>query len=272
MALGLGDLRPNRGLDDFLVKEGYERKARLYHDVLSCWCGSPSLGGIGNNNDIYSQYLLCRSCGCLILKHLLPQSDLSELYGSVYFNEHQKAIGLPPFYKRYETDALDRIPLWIAILKKYITKGRILEVGSSHGRFIKELCNSGFDAVGLELDAQMCAWAAKTTGCDIRQAVIKELKGEFFDIIFANDVMEHLYDPLGFVDDALSLLKPGGRTFFQTVVFDSWEECSVSMLRPLFHTVLYSRTSLKHMSGDSYRFLHDEQGAFGSSFVVFERL
>jgi len=40
MNLGLGSLHHNKWLDDFLVKEGYEQKTRLYHTVNQCWCGS----------------------------------------------------------------------------------------------------------------------------------------------------------------------------------------------------------------------------------------
>lgn len=269
MAIELGQLENNYWLDDFMVREGYIRKERLYHRIIRCWCGSDALNSLSESLEIFKQYQLCENCGCLLLKNVLTKEGLGELYGIRYFREHQIAIGLPAFLQRYKTDAHDRIPVWIEILKKFCKKGRVLEIGSSHGRFLKELSILGYDIVGLELDPEICDWSQKKTGCDIRSETIDKIKDEDFHVVFSADVLEHVYNPKELVHDVMKVLKPGGKALFQTVIFDNWKQCPIGMLRPLFHTVLYSKRSLKLLENTTSLFLCDMPSLFNCSFAVF---
>jgi SAM-dependent methyltransferase len=267
MALELGRLENVIGLDNFMNNEGYEKRSRRYAQVIQCWCGCSTLRPLQSN--VFAHYQLCDSCGCLILRHVLPFTGINELYGIRYYREHQSSIGLPSFSERYEADAIDRIPYWINTLKRHYSSGRVLEVGCSHGRFIKELSVHGYDAVGLELDKEICDWARSRTKCDIRHASIDALMGEQFDAVFANDVLEHVYDPKEMIIKVAGILRPGGKAFFQTVVFENWEDCPQGMLRPLFHTVLYSNRSLQFLEDKLISLLYVNPGILGCKNVVF---
>lgn len=272
MALKAGSLTENLWLDNFMAAEGYECKKRLYARVIQCWCGSNDLTQVYGLSAEFDHYHLCRNCGCLILKYILTELDLSELYGIRYFREHQQAIGLPSFQARYENDINDRIPVWLGILKSFCPQGRVLEIGSSHGRFVKELSALNYDVVGLELDEEICNWSRKKTGCDIRCTTIDRLDDGNFDVVFANDVLEHIYNPMEFLQKCMRVLKPGGQALFQTVVFDDWRQCPVRMLRPLFHTVLYSTNSIKLLQdGITSSLIHVEKSVFDCSVVVFQK-
>jgi len=201
---------------------------------------------------------------------VLPSSDLHELYGIRYFREHQLAIGTPPFYERYENDAIDRIPVWIDYLKKYCKSGKVLEIGSSHGRFVKELSENGYQSVGLELDREICEWAKLKTGCDIRCKTIDDIEDEKFDVIFANDVLEHLYDPKEFICKLSNLLKPNGKIILQTVVFND-NLYPMNMIRPLFHTILFEMGSLEKLAQVDIKLYAVDNSIFGCYFVVFNK-
>lgn len=271
MRLGLGPVQYNEWLDNFMATEGYDQKTRLYHKVNRCWCGSEMMTPLIGPTESTRHYQQCKKCGCLILRHVLPPADLQELYGIRYFREHQTAIGLPPFHERYEQDAKDRIPIWIEYLRKYCKKGSVLEVGCSHGRFVKELSNKGYNIVGLELDKEICTWARRKTGCDIRCNSVEEIEGASFDIVFANDVLEHLYNPVDFIDHLLRLLKPNGKAILQTVVFDS-HSLPTRMMRPLYHTILFSSESLDRLVRDKdINLVAVDPGAFGCKFIVFAK-
>jgi Methyltransferase domain len=269
MTIGLGPLAPNDWLDRFMEIEGYERKRRLYHPVIQCWCGNSILEPLNHAPDAFRPYQLCTSCGCLLLKHVLPTSELGELYGIRYFREHQQAIGLPPFYERYDRDAHDRIPVWIRILQEHCLNGSILEIGCSHGRFLKELALLGYEVVGLELDEEISNWAKEKTKCDIRRMDINGLEDQKFDAIFANDVLEHVYDPKVFLEYAIGLLKGGGKVFLQTVIFDEWQFCPQNMLRPLFHPILYKDSSLKGLADGTCKHLSNRNSIFDCKIVIF---
>jgi len=268
MSLGLGELIWNKTLDNFLLQEGYEAKERRYHVVISCWCGSGMVIPLPDKSLLYDHYLVCEACGCLVVKYCLPVDDLKELYGARYFREHQLAIGLPPYNERFESDALDRIPVWIDVLKRHFSKGKLLEVGCAHGRFLQEASKAGFDVVGLELDEEICQWAKEKTKCDIRCAAIDDIENEHFDIVFANDILEHLYNPREFVRSVMNTLRYGGVAIFQTVVFQSWEGCPGNMLRPLFHPILYSRRSLDLLVNSGSGLVSVSPGAFDCFLVT----
>ena len=271
MALELGPPQSDEELDLFLAREGYERRKRLYREVIGCWCGSSRLTPLPPTSEPLRFYQLCEGCGCLILRNVLSSDDLTELYGPTYFREHQVAIGLPPIDQRYSLDARDRIPVWIHLLSQYYTSGRILEIGCSHGRFLKELSTLGYHAVGIEMDREVSSWAKLQTGCDIRCADVKHMDSGSFDAVFANDVLEHVYDPRTLIAQVMRVVKPEGKAFFQTVMFDNWQDCRVEMMRPLFHTVLYSKRCLSLLE-DEVSALHDViPSVFGSFFLVFSR-
>jgi hypothetical protein len=268
--LVLGTPQPRPELDEFLLREGYLEATRLYHPVLECWCGG-SFTEAPLLSDAFRQYQLCQACGCLVLRFVSTQQGLEELYSARYFREHQAAIGLPTFETRWTNDALDRIPRWIDVVRRYCPAGRILEIGCSHGRFLFEISRCGDRALGLELDAEIAAWGRSQNGQDIRSLRLEDLDETGFDVVFAADVLEHVSDPRGFVACAAEKLGQGGHALFQTVVYDSVPQCPATMARPLYHTILYHRDSLRLLSGQTFRFLETVPSVFGCHFAVFQR-
>lgn len=279
MALGLGSPVENRELDEFMTREGYETRTRQYLPVAQCWCGSRDFSPAHNRfsffsslSPLFKHYQLCDQCGCLLLKFVIDPQYMGELYGPRYFREHQAAIGLPTFQQRYELDAKDRVPLWIRVLKEFRDKGSVLEIGCSHGRFLKEIADLGYRIVGLELDPEIAAWTKEKTGQDIRSQRLETMENETFDAVFASDVIEHVYDPIEFIAASARVLNPGGRAFFQTVVFDRWQDCPVQMLRPVYHTILYQRSSLERLASKGVAILPTIKGVYGCDMVVAERV
>ncbi len=263
---------PNAELDGFLEREGYSQATRLYHPVSRCWCGGV-LAPHTTLSAAFDCYRSCVECGCLVLKYVLSQEGLDELYGTRYFREHQKAIGLPPLESRWDSDARDRIPFWLQTIRRYCCAGPILEIGCSHGRFLLEASRVGYRAIGLELDPATAEWARqKNPGVEVTPARIESLPDKGFDVVFAVDVLEHVYNPYSFAAESARVLRPGGHGLFHTVVFDDSRLCPASMARPLFHTILYSRGSLLNLKGETFRCTGMVPGLFGCEFVVIERV
>lgn len=271
MSLGLGEktLRPE--LDAFLHREGYETGRRMYQPVLRCWCGSSNLAPAWNGLAEFEDYQVCQSCECLLLKFVLSDEHLAELYGPRFFREVQIAIGHPPFQQRYENDAHDRIPVWIEIVRRHVPKGRVLEVGCGHGRFLKELSALGYQVMGLELDVEIAAWAREKTGVDIRGQRLETLNERDFDVVFSSDVLEHVYNPREFIESAVRATKVGGITLQQTVIFENWRTCPPGFLRPVYHTILYSRRSLDLLPPANACLVPPVPGPFGCDIVGFLR-
>jgi 2-polyprenyl-3-methyl-5-hydroxy-6-metoxy-1,4-benzoquinol methylase len=86
-------------------------------------------------------------------------------------------------------------------------KFRILDIGCGEGDFINNLTSLGHETWGIEPVKKFANIAkSKVTNLiskPIEEAII-EVKDEYFDYIFFNDVIEHLVDP----ENILTLIKP----------------------------------------------------------------
>jgi len=102
-------------------------------------------------------------------------------------------------------------------------RGRtLLDLGCGDGGFVAQALRCGWQAQGLEPDAQAVA-AARQRGLPVRQGGIERLSGQAacFDRITLSHVIEHLHDPLDVLRACRRLLKPGGQLWLATPNLDS---------------------------------------------------
>ncbi|MBP7866515.1 MAG: methyltransferase domain-containing protein [Acidobacteria bacterium] len=122
---------------------------------------------------------------------------------------------------------------------------RLLDVGCGVGRFGLAAASRGWAVRGVDRSERAVDIARKHTNLVVGTEETGDLEslGERFEVVTAFEVLEHLSDPLGFLDGIRRLLKPGGR-FFATV--PNWGAPSVqAAVRPdwlppihlCFHTV-----------------------------------
>ena len=94
---------------------------------------------------------------------------------------------------------------------------RVLDIGCGTGAF-GELLRSRLGAlvVGVELDEQAAALASKRLDVvvqgDICQVDLSSLGGDF-DLICCNDLLEHVGNPVGLLNDLKTVVSPGGYLF-----------------------------------------------------------
>jgi SAM-dependent methyltransferase len=91
-------------------------------------------------------------------------------------------------------------------------RARVLDVGCGNGGFLRVAQDLGYEAVGIDPDP--CAVGhAEARGLAARTGRLpgSGLERASFDHLFLNHVLEHLHAPLAALEEALSLLVPGGR-------------------------------------------------------------
>ena len=100
----------------------------------------------------------------------------------------------------------------LSIVKEYIPKGRLLDVGCATGDFLEEAKAAGYSAEGLELSR----WSAEITrkkGIKVYQNRLKALSRKFperYDVITMWGVIEHFENPFAEMTYINRLLKPNG--------------------------------------------------------------
>ena len=99
----------------------------------------------------------------------------------------------------------------LQILKSASPKGRLLEIGPGSGQFAELAKTSGYDVFAIE-DSEVLVNAVRSRGIEVQQGTFESLNLEpdFFDIVVNWHVIEHVLDPVSFLEQAARVTKPGG--------------------------------------------------------------
>lgn len=115
------------------------------------------------------------------------------------------------------------------------SSGRLLEVGSAGGYFLDEARKLGFDVRGVELNEEMAAWARRKLALDVVCMPFETFdREEAYDVIVAQDVLEHMTSPHAFVSRALQLLAPGGAILIRGPLEEDTRRRTFEFLRRSF--------------------------------------
>lgn len=97
-------------------------------------------------------------------------------------------------------------------LKKNNCQGKILDIGCADGDFSEPLVKKGYDCYGLELTDEAIKKSA-SKGIKVSQGSFLEkfpYRDNFFDIVFAGEVIEHTTDDISFLNEINRVLKKNG--------------------------------------------------------------
>lgn len=147
----------------------------------------------------------CGRCDLMMRHPLLPADRYLSLYASSAA-DHWTKTRLRPEQQR---------------LRDYICKvmpsgGRLLDVGCSAGDLLGAF-DDRFAKFGIEPSAE-ARLQAERAGVEVVCSAVAELagRGQQFDVIVAVDVIEHVPDPLAFLQTLAESLSAGGRIIVST--------------------------------------------------------
>lgn len=108
-----------------------------------------------------------------------------------------------------------------AIIRRYVPRGRIVDVGCNAGWLLGYLQRAGeYTLEGVEPSPILAKIARQRLGFPIHQSYLHEVRGRegAFDGLTATDVIEHVLpeDIHTFVGAVAGILKPGGYAFIKT--------------------------------------------------------
>jgi SAM-dependent methyltransferase len=103
--------------------------------------------------------------------------------------------------------------------------GRLLEVGPAGGFFLDEARKAGYEVMGVEINPEMAEFGRERLNLDLRCGIFEQIGLDgTFDVIVAQDVLEHTRDPLAFMRRVAALLAPGGTFFIRGPLEDDFRE------------------------------------------------
>jgi 2-polyprenyl-3-methyl-5-hydroxy-6-metoxy-1,4-benzoquinol methylase len=148
-------------------------------------------------------YSRCERCGLVSLANV--PADVSRYYAAEYYTLPQGDADIERGveHDRYKID----------LVRRYVSKGRVLEIGSSWGAFCLLAKRAGFEVEAIEMDPVCCNFLAARIGVRaisssdeataLGQAAVP-------DVIALWHVIEHLRDPWTLLACAAERLAPGG--------------------------------------------------------------
>jgi SAM-dependent methyltransferase len=139
-----------------------------------------------------------------------------------YDREHYqryKAIEVPKYSMHWWSNRY-----FLKLVRKHVPRGRLLEIGCGTGFFLAEL-RKHYEVCGIDISpfALDCA-RRNCPGADIRNLPAEEVDRfppEYFDVIIARHVLEHLREPGEVLRRCGRVLRPGGLLLFVVPHTDS---------------------------------------------------
>jgi SAM-dependent methyltransferase len=141
----------------------------------------------------------------------------------IYLNPRPTNEALFHFYQDYLPEEASSIESWqkmmqpvfkraVHLLQKYKGKGRLLDVGAGFGFFLSEMKSRGWEVVGVEISQKAIEYARDVLEVIIQRGPLGTIgfPGNHFDVVTAFYVIEHLPDPMAFLEECHRVLKPGG--------------------------------------------------------------
>lgn len=113
---------------------------------------------------------------------------------------------------------LEQVEAWLRRRAERGSAGALLDVGCGDGRLGKRLAGLGYRVCGLDAAAENVE-LARTAGVDAIQgdaSAALPFESERFDVVYAGEIIEHLFDTRAFVAELARVTRPGGSVIVTT--------------------------------------------------------
>lgn len=200
-----------------------------------------------NCENIIQQYF-CSRCNCFL-------SD----GGVVNYND----ADLREYYSFHRETIKKRIERYFVIVEKYVSIRSFLDIGSGMGYSLEVGIKRGWDTKGIEPNSVLVSDALKR-GLNVQQGYFDFERGGEYDFILVDNVLEHISDPVSFVQAIAQCLNPDGMLIIAVPPMDwlrkllarfSWIRRRIKnphvnlFLDPDQHVNNYSRKAMKKLLG-----------------------
>jgi len=158
----------------------------------------------------------CKHCGLRYVNPRYREDVLQEIYTEAYYDHDGIVNGLEFFgYDNYIADE-ENIKITFAkrlkTIERYVSTGRLLDVGCATGFFLALARENGWQVLGTEVSQFGARYGAEKLGLDVRLGTLKELHFDSgaFNVVTMWDVIEHVTDPLAELQEIQRILRDGG--------------------------------------------------------------
>jgi SAM-dependent methyltransferase len=152
----------------------------------------------------------CQTCGFRHINPLFSDEELKKFYDAEFYQTER-----PDYFRHAEEDKewwMLRYHHYYEILEAHAPGRRLLDIGSGPGYFLEAGRERGWDVLGFEA-SPVAAEYTRARNIPVINDFFSAGKAKglgHFDVVSLALVLEHLRDPVGLIEEALSVLAPGG--------------------------------------------------------------
>jgi SAM-dependent methyltransferase len=180
-----------------------------------------------NPEYMHPRLVECGHCGVLYGSPVLSPGTLAKAYEAAQFDSLDEGYHASRTYARIVRRTLSRLP----------DLDGSLDIGAGNGAFLEELQTLGFQNVqGVEPSTAPVACAKSHIRPLIRHGLFRpeDYEPGKLSLVTCFQTMEHVWDPMGTVRAAFSLLKPGGALVIVVHNRRSWSAKLLGRKSPIF--------------------------------------
>lgn len=188
------------------MEEVYERLEKYIGTKKTCViCGSNKFSLWGKL--YYLEALRCHECGMVSVNPHINEEGLKIFYGTYLRNRLKN--------KTLFQDRKIMYKLEYEFINKFISRGRVLDLGCSGGFFLNEFDRQKWKRKGIEIDTNAARYAKRRFGIEVIEGDFSELdlSKEKFDLVVLRGVIEHCIEPRSYLKKCASILRNKGMLF-----------------------------------------------------------
>lgn len=162
----------------------------------------------------YYTIVRCGNCGLVYCSPRPSPDELAEYY------RHSD----DPAYAGERDGRVRSAIAQVCDLKRFVSSGRLLELGSAYGFFLQAARAASFEVTGIEPSEPARAYAADNFGLSLLAHPIaaQRFADEYFDAVCLFDLLEHLADPKETLLEIARVTRAGAIVILSTPDAESW--------------------------------------------------
>ena len=233
----------------------------IFPQAACMLCGGIGVSFVNNLRDDLNRWAVrCNVCGHIQVYPLPEDDEIRKYYEENY---HKK--------RNFESDQSDEEKINFyegldsmrknTLLCQIPDNSNVLEIGSGYGWFLEKIKDSGVKIDGVEINQDMINFVQNRSGIKmINHNFVYEIAPKTmykaYDVIFMFDVLEHVRNPVVFLNNVKTCLKHGGLLFVEVPNFDDGNK----EYSKAYNDFLYIYQHLSYFTPEALKFTLKQAG------------